>query len=571
MNGIGVSPGISIGKARLIKYSRDNIKKVHLESETDILGEIERYERAVQQSVLDIENLLNNGNDQLRAEEMEILATQIEFLNDPQLKEDVTIKIRESHQPVSLALTEVIDGLIEMFEQMDDEYLRTKADDFKDIGKRILMHLAGEPVANQFKDIKEPVILIADDFSPSETISMNLKLIIGFATRQGGKTSHTAIIAYTKGIPAVVACGESLNAIRDNDLLILDGKNGLILINPDEATHTHYTLLQQEYHQHLEWLKSLKDMPAVTTDGHKISLKANISRVEEMTEMVENGGEGVGLLRTELLFMERDSFPTEEEQYEFYLQIARKSMQMPVIIRTIDIGGDKSLPYFNLPAESNPFLGYRAIRICLDQPELFKTQLRAILRASAFGNLKIMFPMISSLQELREAKAILREIKEQLTMEQIPFDENIQTGIMIEVPSAALIANILAREVDFFSIGTNDLCQYTLAVDRLNEKVAHLYDPYHPAVLRLIHQVIQQARQQQIEVSLCGELASDPQATLLLMGFGLTSFSMTAASIPQIKNIILNNSYEKASEVAQRVLQMEDSQQIITYLQHINQ
>lgn len=312
-------------------------------------------------------------------------------------------------------------------------------------------------------------------------------------------------------------------------------------------------------------------MSAETTDGHKISLKANISRVEEMIDMVENGGEGVGLLRTELLFMERDSFPTEEEQYEFYLQIARKSMQMPVIIRTIDIGGDKSLPYFNLPAESNPFLGYRAIRICLDHPELLRTQLRAILRASAFGNLKIMFPMISSLQELREAKAILQEAKEQLTLEQIPFDENIQTGIMIEVPSAALIADILAREVDFFSIGTNDLCQYTLAVDRMNEQVAHLYNPYHPAVLRLIHQVIQQAQQQQIEVSLCGELASDPQATLLLMGLGLTSFSMTAASIPQIKNIIVNNSHEKACLVARQVLCMEDSQQIITYLQQINQ
>ncbi|MGE5446848.1 MAG: phosphoenolpyruvate--protein phosphotransferase [Bacteroidales bacterium] len=571
MNGIGVSPGISIGKARVIRNSRNDIKKVYLESEADILRETERYDWAVQQSVLDIENLLDKGKDLLRNEEEEILATQIELLNDPQLKEDVTSKIRESHQPVALAFTEVIDGLIELFEQMDDEYMRTKADDFKDIGKRILMHLAGEPVGDQLKDMEEPAILIADDFSPSETISMNLELIIGFATRQGGKTSHTAIIAKTKGIPAVVACGESLNDIHDNDLLILDGRNGLILINPDEATLTHYTVLQQEYRQHSEWLKSLKDMSAETTDGHKISLKANISRVEEMIDMVENGGEGVGLLRTELLFMERDSFPTEEEQYEFYLQIARKSMQMPVIIRTIDIGGDKSLPYFNLPAESNPFLGYRAIRICLDHPELLRTQLRAILRASAFGNLKIMFPMISSLQELREAKAILQEAKEQLTLEQIPFDENIQTGIMIEVPSAALIADILAREVDFFSIGTNDLCQYTLAVDRMNEQVAHLYNPYHPAVLRLIHQVIQQAQQQQIEVSLCGELASDPQATLLLMGLGLTSFSMTAASIPQIKNIILNNSHEKACLVARQVLCMEDSQQIITYLQQINQ
>jgi phosphotransferase system enzyme I (PtsI) len=368
-----------------------------------------------------------------------------------------------------------------------------------------------------------------------------------------------------------MGCGESLNAIRDNDQLILDGQKGLIVNNPDETILAEYIYIQEKYQKHLEWLKSLKDRHAVTTDGHKISIKANISKVKEMADMHDNGGEGIGLLRTELLFMERDSFPTEDEQFEFYLEIARQSMQMPVIIRTIDIGGDKSLPYLHLPAESNPFLGYRGIRICLDRTDLLKTQLRAILRASSFGKLKIMFPMISGLQELREAKAILQETKQQLTEERISFDNNIQMGIMIEVPSAAMIADILAREVDFFSIGTNDLCQYTMAVDRLNEKVAHLYDPYHPALLRLIYQVIQQASQQKIEVSLCGEMASDPQATLLLMGLGLTSFSMAPASIPLIKNNILNNNMEKACEVAQRVLQMEDSKQIITYLQHINQ
>lgn len=571
MNGIGVSPGISIGKARLIKNSRNEIKEVHPQTEADILREIERYERAVQQSVLDIENNLDNGKELLRDEEMEILATQIEFLKDPQLKEEVTIKIREEHQPVTLAFVEVMEGLVEMFQQMDDEYLRTKAEDYKDIGKRILMHLFGEAATDQLMDLEEPTILIADDFSPSETISMNLNKVIGFATRLGGKTSHTAIIAKSKGIPAVVGCGESLDAIRDNDLLILDGQNGLIVNNPDETTLAEYTHLREKYREHSEWLKSLKNVSAQTTDGHKISIKANISKVEEMAEMLDNGGEGVGLLRTELLFLGRDSFPTEEEQFEFYLQIARQSMQKPVVIRTIDIGGDKSLPYFNLPAESNPFLGYRAIRICLDRTELLETQLRAILRASSFGNLRIMFPMISGLQELRAAKALLEETKNQLTLERIGFDANIKTGIMIEVPSAALLADVLAREVDFFSIGTNDLCQYTLAVDRLNEKVAHLYDPYHPAVLRLIYQVIQQADLQRIEVSLCGELASDPQATLLLIGLGLTSFSMSPASIPHIKNNILNTSLGKARDVAQNVLQMEDSQQIITFLHHINQ
>lgn len=571
MNGIGVSPGISIGKARVIRKTANIGMDVILKNDADILREVERFDTAVQQSVKDIETLLDNRKHSLMAEELEILETQIEFLSDPQLRADVEFKIRTEHIPVPIALEEVIQNLIEMFNQMDDPYLRTKAEDFKDIGKRLLSHLNGQPNIDQLLYLEENMILIADDFSPSETISMDMTHVVGFATRLGGKTSHTAIIAKSKGIPAVVGCGESLNHVCDNDLLILDGAKGLIVINPDEATIDKYTFLQEVYHIHLAWLKSLKELPAITSDGLKISLKANISSVDDMEAVFDHGGEGVGLLRTELLFMNRDSFPSEEEQFEFYKKIAAQSRQMPITVRTIDIGSDKQLPYFNLPGESNPSLGYRAIRVCLDRPELFLTQLRAILRASKFGKLKIMFPMISSLHELNAAKAILGEAKKQLMDERISFDVDIQTGIMIEVPSAALIADILAKEVDFFSIGTNDLCQYTLALDRMNEQVAHLDDPFHPAILRLIHQVIQQARQNQIEVSLCGELASDPQATLLLMGLGLTEFSMSTVDIPHIKSIIINNSMEKAREVAQKVMLMEDSQQIETYLELINQ
>ena len=570
MKGIGVSPGISIGKACVIRKIKNIINELPPESEVDIFGEIARFELAVQQSVQDIEILLHKGKHTLRTEELAILETQIEFLTDPQLKEDVESKISAERKPVTIALDEVILGLIELFEQMDDEYLRTKGEDFKDIGKRILMHLNGGMATNQLQYPDEQCILIAEDFSPSETICLDAMKVLGLATRLGGKTSHTAIIAKSKGIPAIVGCGESLNLVCDNDLLILDGLKGLFWINPDEATIDKYKILQEDYLKHSEWLKSLKDTPALTTDGHKISLNANISSIEDMEAVFEHGGEGVGLLRTELLFMGRKSFPSEDEQFEFYKLIAGKSRQMPITVRTIDIGADKQLPYLNLPAENNPVLGYRAIRICLDRPDLFMTQLRAILRASMFGKLKIMFPMISNLQELHAVKAILLEAKTQLIDEKISFDRNIETGIMIEVPSAALIADILAREVDFFSIGTNDLCQYTMAVDRMNEKVAYLYDPYHPALMRLIHQVIQQARHNQVEVSLCGELASDPQATLLLMGLGLSGFSMSAASIPYIKNIIINNSMEKARELAHKVMLMEDSQQIKTYLQHIN-
>ena len=570
MKGIGVSPGISIGRARLIIRKNKTIIEISPNSSADVFREVARFGDAVQQSVQDIEILLRNNTKSLLKEELEILETQIEFLNDPKLKEDVELKIREELKPVTIALSEVIQNLVVMFEQMDDEYLSSKAEDFKDIGNRLMKHLNGEST-NQLQNLDENTILIADDFSPSETISLDVSRVAGFVTRLGGKTSHTAIIAKTKGIPAIVGCGESLSSVCDKDVIIFDGQTGLIWINPEESIIQEYTVLQERYRKQSDWLKTLKEIPATTTDGFRISLKANISSADEIESVFENGGEGVGLLRTELLFMDHDSFPTEEEQFEFYKKIAGKSRQKPVVVRTIDIGGDKSLPYFNLPVESNPFLGYRGIRICLDRSELFQTQLRAILRASNFGKLKVMFPMISSLQELRAAKIHLETVKKQLTDENISFDRDIQVGIMIEVPSAAVIADLLAREVDFFSIGTNDLCQYTLAVDRMNEQVSHLYDPYHPAVLRLIHQVIQQAHQNRIEVSLCGELAGDPQSTLLLMGFGLTEFSMGASSIPIIKNIIINTILEKACEVAKKVLLMEDSEQIKTFLEQINQ
>lgn len=565
MKGIGVTPGISIGRARVIRKTNNDTKLIVAEGELDLDREIGLFDEAVRQSVSDIEQMLEKGQGTLRTEELELLETQIELLRDPQLKQDVEAKMQNQQIGVQDALKLVIQDLQNLFGQMDDEYMRSKAADIKDIGERILRHLAGES-DDLNGGLDEQTILIADDFSPSETISLDLSRVIGFATRLGGPTSHTAILAKAKGIPAVLGCGPSLNGISDQDLLILDGSEGLIIVNPDELLMADYRAKQRTFRQQAEWLKSLNDREAKTSDGQKITLLANISSVDDMELVHEYGVDGVGLLRTELLFMERDALPTEDEQFAFYKHVAMRSRQKPVVIRTLDIGGDKQLPYFNLPEEANPALGYRAIRICLDRTEIFKTQLRAILRASRYGKLKIMFPMIGSLHELRMAKGLLEESKKELSDEQIPFDDTIPVGIMIETPAAALMTDLLAPEVDFFSIGTNDLTQYTLAVDRMNDRVAHLYDPFHPAVLRLIRQVIVQAKQYHTEVSMCGELAADQQAVLLLLGLGLSAFSMSPASIPHIKNRIIQSNSKRAIEVATQALLIDHAKEVKNYL-----
>ncbi|HEY4197367.1 MAG TPA: phosphoenolpyruvate--protein phosphotransferase, partial [Mucilaginibacter sp.] len=362
-----------------------------------------------------------------------------------------------------------------------------------------------------------------------------------------------------------------LEKILDNDVIILDGQTGAVIVNPDQDMVKQYEIKREAWLHQTELLKSLKDTPAKTTDGKSIKLLANVADAAEMAHAIEFGAEGSGLFRTEFLFLGRDSFPTEDEQFAFYKAVALKAKNKPVTVRTLDIGGDKQLPYFDFPEEQNPFLGYRAIRFCLDRKDIFITQLKAILRASAFGKLKIMFPMIASVQEVRAAKQVLEEAKSELQRDGISFDQAIKVGIMIEIPSAAIMADLLAKEVDFFSIGTNDLCQYTLAVDRMNEKIKDLYDPFNPGVLRLINYVIDQAHKNGIEVSMCGELASDPKATLLLLGMGLTEFSMSAASIPQVKNLIIQHSIAKAKQVCEDVMKMDDSTGILNYLEKINQ
>jgi len=568
IQGIGVSLGTAIGKAFVLKKNNAALIGKSLETKEEITIEIEKFDVAVKSSVAEIETIKNYILPTSTPEAAEILETQIELLQDPEIRECVLQKINEEKKSANDALLETIHSFVELFKNMNDEYMSARSADVQDIGNRILKNLNHSTEKESIK-FEPGSIIIADDIPPSDILSIDLSQIAGIATCNGSKTSHASIIAKSKNIPAVAGCGNDLLQINNADTIILDGIKGYVIINPDENIITEYTKLKDNYIKKRMMLQSLKDVAPITTDGRQIKLTANISNSDDLDVMFENGGEGVGLFRTELLFMNRDSFPTEEEQFDFYKKVALKSKNKPVIIRTIDIGGDKQVSYFGLPMEQNPFLGYRAIRICLDRKDIFIAQLKAILRASIFGNLKIMFPMIANAQELRAAKEILTEAKNELIKSNIKFDEKIQVGIMIEIPAAAIAADILAKEADFFSIGTNDLIQYTLAVDRMNDKIKDLYDPFNPAVLRLIQNSIEQAHKHNIHVGMCGEMASDPLATLLLLGMGLDEFSMSAASIPDVKNCIITNSFANASAITKKVMEIDDSKKIITYLKEI--
>jgi len=564
IKGIGVSPGIAIGKACVIKKKQAAVTGILLIDDAEIAVEIERFDNAVLLAISEIESIKNNTV--LADKDIAILETHIELIGDPQIKDDVTELITAEKKNANDALIQVTQNMIELFRNMDDEYMQARAADMEDIGNRILKHLIGaDTLATQ--KFEPGTIIIAEDLSPSDTITMDLSCIIGFATRAGSTTSHSAIIARARGLPAVVGCSAALMDVQDGDAVIVDGTRGALYVNADDETIRQLKIKREQFIMQTAKLKQLKDTPAVTTDGTAIVLSANISGAADMDDVFYHGGEGVGLFRTELLFMNRDTFPMEDEQFEFYKQTALKAKGKPVIVRTIDIGGDKQIPYFDLPVEENPFLGYRAIRICLDREDIFITQLKAILRASVFGELKIMLPMIAGVQELRQTKGIIEKAKNQLSKDNIAFNHNIKLGIMIEIPSAAITADILAKEVDFFSIGTNDLCQYTLAVDRMNEKIAHLYDPFNLGVLRLISNIIEQANKHQIHVGMCGEMAGDPLATILLLGMGLKEFSMSATSIPTIKNNIIHTDMAEAKQVCEKVMEFDNPDDIKTYLQ----
>ena len=540
MKGIGVSPGIAIGRAWVLRSKKERAGSVLLADDKAVEREIDLYRGAVEQAALSLEGMLEQAGAAA-----DILGVQLELLYDPLWESAVIDRIRRrsTARDAVLGATEQV---MQVFLEMEDAYMRERATDIRDMGNRLVRVLDGEALAMEPLVIPnagpgEPDwVVVAEELTPSDTIGLNT-WVVGFVTQAGGATSHAAIVARLRGLPAITGVTGILGSVVNGDWLVLDGETGIVLVNPSLAELEIYTAKQQAFAERLRLLAALKDREAVTPDGVRIELLANIAGAADMEAALAQGAEGVGLLRTELLFMDRDALPTEEEQFEFYKNVLLRAGGRPVTIRTLDIGGDKPLPYLGLAPEANPFLGYRAIRICLDRPALFLTQLRAILRASVFGKCRIMFPMIGGVEELRQAKAFVVVAQEDLRAQGVAFDAGVPVGVMIEIPSAALTADLLAKEADFFSIGTNDLTQYVLAVDRMNEQIAALYDPYHPAVLRLIREVIEQGHQHGIPVGMCGELAGDPRATELLLGMGLREFSMSAGSIPLVKEVILGS------------------------------
>ncbi|WP_026477767.1 phosphoenolpyruvate--protein phosphotransferase [Alkaliphilus transvaalensis] len=561
--GTGASPGIAIGKAFLIEKEEIKIEQRSIQ---DIDFEINRFNTALEESKKQIEMIRQKGS----IEQKKILEAHIMILEDPELIKSVEAKIKTEKINVEAVLKEVLDMFINIFEGMDDEYMRERGADIRDVGQRLMSNLLGKEQVS-LDSLVENVILVAHDITPSDTAQMNPNRVLGFLTDIGGRTSHSAIMARTMEIPAVVGLGDITDQVKTGDMLVLDGSQGKVFVNPDEEIIKAYLETQRKEQEEKEELRALIDSETITKDGKKVELGCNIGNPKDAKKASEKGAEGIGLYRTEFLYMDRDTLPNEEEQFNAYKEVLEIMGTSPVVIRTLDIGGDKELPYLKLPKEMNPFLGYRAIRICLDKKDIFKTQLRALLRASIYGNLKIMYPMISSVEEVREANDILEEVKAQLSREGIEISPSIEIGIMIEIPSAAVISDLLAKEVDFFSIGTNDLIQYTTAVDRMNEKISYLYNPFNPAVLRLIKSVIDNGHREGIWVGMCGEVAGDPRLIPILIGMGLDEFSMSAGALLAARKQIRTLSYQEGHELAQGVLKLSTAVEIEQYIENYYQ
>lgn len=560
ISGIPASPGIVFGNALVLKEEKivfDHRKIQDSEVEEQIALFYEGRNLAVAQlNAIHDRALANLGEDKAA-----IFEGHLMILEDEELEEEIIDCIRSEKLTAGVAAEKIISSQVEMLSELDDEYLKERAGDIRDIGNRLVKNILGMHIVD-LGEINEKVILVAYDLTPSETAQLNLDNVLGFVTDIGGRTSHTSIMARSLELPAIVGTNTATQSIKSGDYLVLDATHNQVYINPTQEEIERLQHLAQQLAEEKAELAKLKDLPAITMDGHQVDVAANIGTIRDCEGANRNGAEGVGLYRTEFLFMDRDRLPTEEEQFEAYKEVVEAMDDRLVVLRTMDIGGDKDLPYMNLPKEMNPFLGWRAIRIALDRREILTTQLRAVLRASAFGNLAVMFPMIISVEEFREIKSVIEVLKEELRQEGKAFNENMQVGVMVETPAAAVNAKFLAKEVDFFSIGTNDLTQYTLAVDRGNELISHLYNPMTPAVLGLIKNVIDASHAEGKWTGMCGELAGDERATMLLLGMGLDEFSMSAISIPRIKKLIRNVNFPDVQALAKEALEKPTAKEI---------
>lgn len=558
IKGIAASNGVAIAKAYRLIEPELSVEKRNIE---DVEAEISRFKEAIQKSTAELEIIRNKAEQDLGADKAAIFDAHLLVLSDPELLSPVQDKIQSENVNAEFSLHEIASMFITMFEQMDNEYMKERAADIRDVTKRVLSHLLGVHIPNPSM-IAEEVIIIAEDLTPSDTAQLNPVYVKGFTTDIGGRTSHSAIMARSLEIPAIVGTKNVTSSIENGDLVIIDGLNGEVHINPTPELVKRYEEIQKSYaSQKAEWAKLVNEK-TVTKDGHQVELAANIGTPKDLQGVHKNGGEGIGLYRTEFLYMGRTEMPSEEEQFEAYKTVLEGMSGKSVVVRTLDIGGDKELPYLNLPKEMNPFLGYRAIRLCLNEQEIYRTQLRALLRASVYGNLKIMFPMIATLTEFRQAKAILEEVRQELLDNDIPVAEKIEIGIMVEIPSTAVMADVFAKEVDFFSIGTNDLIQYTMAADRMNERVSYLYQPYNPAILRLVKMVVDAAHKEGKWAGMCGEMAGDEVAIPILIGLGLDEFSMSATSILKARSLIRKLSLEEMKKLSQDVLVMDTNDQV---------
>jgi phosphoenolpyruvate-protein phosphotransferase (PTS system enzyme I) len=564
--GIPVSAGVCVGKILVLGQQRAQIERQEI-PEADVPRQLERLEQGLLATRQQLHELQQQVTQAMGAKDASIFEAHVLVLDDPTLLEGVTRMIAEERVTAEWAFHTVAERFAKTLEALPDDYLRERVADLRDVAGRVVNNLLGHEEAVDVAHLKEPCIVIAHDLAPSTTARLDKKMVLGFGTDVGGKTSHTAIMARSLRIPAVVGLQDASHRLHNGQTVLLDGFTGLVILNPTDQTLFQYGQIEQRQKSFEERLREIHDQPAVTLDGAQITLSANVEEATDAAEVKLAGGEGVGLFRTEFLFLNRATLPTEEEQFQAYRQVASELKPQPVIIRTLDLGGDKLPNLVGIAqdaAEMNPFLGWRAIRFCLQESAIFRAQLRAILRASAEGNVKIMYPMISGLEELTQSNELVEQCKAELRAAGVPFDENLEIGAMIEIPSAVMIADSLAKRVKFFSIGTNDLIQYTLAVDRLNEKIAYLYDPTHPAVLRLIKHTVDAAHRHGIWVGVCGEMASDPAMVPLLLGLGVDELSTTPPLVPPIKYIIRRLKLAECRELADFALSCESSAEILT-------